>query len=122
MTYVGLAGLNGLGSKHDSLHGGGADLVDGGGDGGLGETSSEGDLAGRVLACDYQQDKYKCDVSFLSAYKGLYPTEQSFDSGTFAERSFFFLSGLSTVDLCCSVSSSASFLCPSVSVLGNCPD
>jgi hypothetical protein len=39
-----------LSTKDDGLQGGGADLVDGGGDGGLGEASTNGTLAGRTLA------------------------------------------------------------------------
>lgn len=48
-TYISLASLNCLGGEHNGLHGGGADLVNGGGDGGFGETGADGDLTRGVL-------------------------------------------------------------------------
>lgn len=47
---VGIAGDDGLRANDQGLDRGGADLVDGGGDGGLGEASANCALAGRVLA------------------------------------------------------------------------
>lgn len=47
---VGIASDDGLGTNDESLDRGCADLVDGCGDGGFGETSTNCALAGRVLA------------------------------------------------------------------------
>lgn len=47
---VGISGDDGLGTDNESLDGRGADLVNGGADNGLGQSSAKGTLAGRVLA------------------------------------------------------------------------
>lgn len=47
---VGIASDDGLGTDNEGLDRGGAHLVDGGGNGRLGETGANGALAGRVLA------------------------------------------------------------------------
>lgn len=58
---IGVAGDDGLGTEDDGLQGRGADLVDGGSDGGLGKASTESALAGRVLteAGDRQRESYE---------------------------------------------------------------
>lgn len=55
---VGGAGEDGLSGKDDGLDAGGADLVDGGADDGLLETSSKGALTSRVLAEAAQGQRY----------------------------------------------------------------
>lgn len=47
---IGVSGHDGLGTENDGLQAGGADLVDGGADGGIREASADSALAGRVLS------------------------------------------------------------------------